>query len=153
MVFGQAKLVAVYADRVEIDRSGTIEILKLDDTETQGVQFKDGVATVGNDEFLVDEKELDKALENLPLLLTQARAVPYFEQGKAVGIRLFAIKTTSLFEKIGLQNGDVLRTINGNSLADLSEAMKLFERLKQERSISVTLTRNGAQKEFKYQIQ
>ena len=151
-IFDQAKLVSVHADRVEINRNGAIEVLVLDDNDEPTPEMKDGVASAGADQFLVDERELDKALENLPLLLTQARAVPYFEQGKAVGIRLFAIKTSSLFEKLGLQNGDILKSINGNSLADLSEAMKLFEKLKQERSISVSVTRQGQARELKYDI-
>ena len=86
------------------------------------------------------------------MLLTQARAVPYFKDGRSIGLRLFAIKTGSLYEKLGLKNGDILKSINGNSLGDLSQAMKLFEQLKQERSISVMLERDKQDKEFRYQI-
>jgi general secretion pathway protein C len=104
------------------------------------------------DEFVVEEAELDKGLENLPLLLTQARAVPYFKDGRSIGLRLFAIKTGSLYEKVGLKNGDILKTINGNNLGDISQALKLFEQLKQERSISLVLEREKQDREFKYTI-
>ena len=67
-------------------------------------------------------------------------------------MRLFAIKSASLFEKIGLKNGDILKSLNGNSLGDLSQAMQLFEKLKTERSISLMLERNREEKEFKYTI-
>ena len=86
------------------------------------------------------------------MLLTQARAVPYFRDGRAAGLRLFAVKSGSLYEKLGLKNGDILKTINGSSLADLSQAMQLFEKLKSERSIGITLERNSEDKEFKYEI-
>ncbi|MCO6431869.1 MAG: hypothetical protein J5J00_13500 [Deltaproteobacteria bacterium] len=151
-IFDQAKLRSIFPDRVEIEHEGRVEVLKLDDTPDTSVAMKDGVATVGDNEYIVEEAELDKALENLPLLLTQARAVPYFKDGKSIGLRMFAIRSSSIFEKIGLRNGDVLKSINGNNLGDLSQAVKLFERLKEERSLSLILERNNEEKEFKYQI-
>lgn len=152
MIFNEAKLIAIYSDRVEIDRGGKIEILKLDDTPDDTTETKDGVAEVGSDNFVVEEGEINKALENLPLLLTQARAVPYFKEGRSIGLRLFAIRSGSIFEKIGLKNGDILKSVNGTSMGDLSQAMKLFEKLKEERSVSVMLERDKVDREFKYQI-
>lgn len=151
-VFEEAKLISIEVDRVTINRGGKNETLLLDNTPDGGSDSKEGVATLENDQFVVDEGELDKALENLPLLLTQARAVPFFKEGRAVGLRLFAIKTGSLFEKIGLQNGDVLKAINGSSLGDLSQAMQLFQKLKEERNITVVLDRNLTERTFRYDI-
>lgn len=151
-IFGQATLKAIFEDRVEIVRDGKVEVLRLDDLGGDAPAPGGGIASSGTDEFVVEEAEVDKALENLPLLLTQARAVPYFKDGRAIGLRLFAIKSGSLYEKIGMKNGDILKAINGNSLADLSQALRLFEQLKQERSISVMLERDRADREFRYQI-
>ena len=103
-------------------------------------------------QFEVDESELNEALENIPLLMTQARAIPYFKDGKSIGLRLFAIKNGSLFEKIGLKNGDILKSINGNSLGDITQAVKLFEKLREERSIKVILERGRQDREFSYEI-
>lgn len=150
-IFDEAKLTSIQPDRVEIERNGAKEVLMLDSTPDSGDSSTSGSGAT-SDSIVVDEAELDRALENLPLLLTQARAVPFFKEGRAVGLRLFAIKSGSLFEKIGLQNGDVLKTVNGNSLGDLSQAMQLFQKLKEERSITVVLDRNLQEKEFNYQI-
>ncbi len=147
-IFEQAVLKKIYEDRVEVDHNGTIEVLRLD-------EISGGSAPTSNsdsDDYVVDEAELDKGLENLPLLLTQARAVPYFKDGRSIGLRLFAIKTGSLYEKVGLRNGDILKTINGNNLGDISQALKLFEQLKQERSINLVLERDKQDREFKYTI-
>jgi general secretion pathway protein C len=151
-IFGQATLKKIFQDRVEIEREGKLEILKLDDIGGGGGDSAGGISNNGQDEFVVDEAELDKGLENLPMLLTQARAVPYFKEGRSIGLRLFAIKSGSLYEKIGLKNGDILKSINGNNLGDISQALKLFEQLKQERSISLVLEREKGDREFKYQI-
>lgn len=148
-VFQQATLKKIYLDRVEVERNGKLEVLRLDEIAGNGGA---GVVSSGSDDFVIEEAELDKGLENLPLLLTQARAVPYFKDGRSIGLRLFAIKTGSLYEKVGLKNGDILKTINGNNLGDISQALKLFEQLKQERSISLTLERDKQEREFKYTI-
>jgi type II secretion system protein C len=150
-IFGQATLKQIREDHVEIERDGKREILKLDDLGSAAPSGA-GVSSLGSDEFVVEEAELDKGLENLPLLLTQARAVPYFKEGRSIGLRLFAIKNGSLYEKIGLKNGDILKSINGNSLGDISQALKLFEQLKQERSINLVLEREKQDREFKYTI-
>ena len=148
-IFGDAKLVEIFPDKVQINRSGSLEYLTIDDAPDASASSSNS----GSDtEFVVDQKELDDALQNLPLLLTQARAVPYFKDGKAIGLRMFSIKAGSMYEKVGLQNGDILKSINGNSLSDISQAMRLFETLKQERSISVSLERNREDKNMRYQI-
>lgn len=149
-VFGQAVLKKILEDRVEVERNGRIEVLKLDDFG--GRDSGQGSISNEGDDFVVDETELDKGLDNLPMLLTQARAVPYFKDGRSIGLRLFAIKTGSLYEKIGLKNGDILKSINGNGLGDISQAMKLFEQLKQERSIMLVLERDKQDREFRYTI-
>lgn len=149
VIFGEAKLVAVAKDSVEIERNGQRELLRMDSV----IEPSDGGSSAtSGDDIVVNEGEVDAALGNLPLLLTQVRAVPYFKEGQPVGLRLFAIKPGSLFEKIQLKNGDILMSINGNSLGDFSQAMKLFERLKAERSLKVSLERNKELKEFRYQI-
>lgn len=149
-VFSSADLVKILPDSVEIERKGKIEILILDDgTPREG---SGSAATSSGDTIAVNEGELNEALANIPLLLTQARAVPYFKDGQSVGLRLFAIKPGSIFEKIGLKNGDILKNINGNSLGDITQAVQLFEKLKTEKSISVQLERNKEETEFKYSI-
>jgi type II secretion system protein C len=151
-LFGEAKLISISNSSVLIERDGNRESLVIE--EFAGGSSGSGARETEGDveRVTVAETDLDEALNNLPMLLTQARAVPYFKGGKAVGLRLFAIKGGSLFEKIGLRNGDVLKQINGNSLADFSQAMKLFEKLKQERSIKLELERNRAAKTYLYEI-
>lgn len=153
-LFGEADLVKILADRVEINRNGELETLLLDEIPgmSSSTPGEGGVTSVNENEFVIDEGELDKALENLPLLLQQARAVPYFKNGQAVGLRLFAIRPDSLYTKIGLRNGDIMLNINGKALGDLTEAIKLFETLKTERSFTLVLERNRETREFKYEV-
>lgn len=148
-IFGQAELVEVLAESVRIKEGGQIKTLELEEG------LKSAGATSGGDdasEFEISEEELGDALANLPKLLSQARAVPYFRNGKSIGMRLFAIRRGSLYEKLGLKNGDIILAVNDNSVSDPTQALKLFEQLKSERSIGVKVERNGQSKDLSYGI-
>ena len=46
-------------------------------------------------------------------LLSQARVLPKYEQGQMVGLQVNGIKPGSLFQEIGLQEGDLITQFNG----------------------------------------
>lgn len=151
MIFDQAKLVEIKEDRVQIDRAGKLEMLLMEDGPTTAPA--EGISSNSDQtEFTVAEAELTDALSNLPRLLSQARAVPYFRDGKSIGMRLFAIRRGSLYEKLGLKNGDIVLAVNDNSLNDPTQALKLFEQLKTERSIAVQVERSGEAANLRYSI-
>ena len=150
MIFEQAKLVAVEAESIQIERNGKIEMLLMEDgprAPGSGIS-----SNPDQTEFTVAESELSNALANLPRLLSQARAVPYFRDGKSIGMRLFAVRRGSLYEKLGLKNGDIVLSVNENSLNDPTQALKLFEELKTQRSINVELERGGQTSSLRYSI-
>ena len=150
-LFGDGKVKKIMVDRVEIERGGQTETLVLD-IDSAGSDDGGSSSGANSDLVVVPETEYTQALDNLPLLLTQARAVPYFKDGKPQGLRLFAVKAGSFYERLGLKNGDVLKTINGNSLADLSQAMQLLEKLRTERSFSIAVERNSEPRDLRYEI-
>jgi len=112
-----------------------------------------GIQQTAENEYTVPKTEVDSALENMSQLFTQIRAVPHFEGGESVGFRLFAIRRGSLFDKIGLKNGDILRSINGNAMNDPSKAMALMQELKDTSSLRVEATRNQQPVTLTYTIQ
>ena len=152
-VFGQGTLVAILADSIRVEHGGRIDTISLVDAAPAG-GGGGAPETPSDDEtdFSVAEDELSAALANLPQLLSQARAVPYFRNGQSIGMRLFAIRSGSMYEKLGLKNGDIVLAVNDNSLSDPAQALKLFEQLKSERSIDVKLERNSSTMSMHYTI-
>jgi general secretion pathway protein C len=111
-----------------------------------------GVRAISETSYQIDRAEVDKAMENLNQLFTQIRAVPHFQDGKAAGFRLFAIRRDSIFEKLGLKNGDIISRINGNELTDPARAMSLMQELRGEGSVSVEVNRNRSPVALSYEI-
>lgn len=153
MIYEQAKLLAVFPSSVRISHNGQVETLLIEESPDRPMEAFQSLPIAGEQtSFDVDEKELNNALANLPVLLSQARAVPYFKNGESIGMRLFAIRRGSLYEKLGLKNGDILKSVNNNSLSDPSQALKIFEKLKSERSIYVQVERSGRDIKLDYDI-
>ncbi|MCP5464908.1 MAG: hypothetical protein H7A33_07785 [Deltaproteobacteria bacterium] len=103
------------------------------------------------DTFKIQRAEIDRALANIAKLYTDIRAVPYFYQGKPNGFKLLSVKRGSLFQKLGLRRGDVLKAINGRAL-DIQSGMTIFNDLKSETKFELVLERRGEEKTFSYEI-
>lgn len=114
---------------------------------------KTGVTKLDDSHMVVDRAEVDKALADLSNVVTQARCVPHLEGGRPAGFRCFQVVPGSIFEKIGIQNGDIVCGINGQELNDITQALGLFEQLKTSNSIELCLKRNRQTLNVRYDIQ
>ncbi len=110
------------------------------------------IKQLSENEYQIDRSEVDNALQNMNQLFTQMRAVPHFEGGKSVGFRLFAIKQGSLFDKLGLRNGDIVQEINGRDISDAGAALQMFQDLRGESQITVKAIRNKEPRTLSYGI-
>jgi general secretion pathway protein C len=160
-ILDTATLARVEWDRVVLDHDGEEEVLELSfaraSTAPAAAPQAAGAAAerirkTADNKFLIDRREVESTLENMNQIYTQARAVPYFENGKTVGFRVFSIKPGSVFEKIGLQNGDVIQRVNGVEITDPGKALALFTELQNEGHVALDLQRNKQTKSFSYEI-
>jgi len=150
-----SQIIKVKKDRITIKKAdgGTAELQVVDDTKIVNVPKPGaGVRRVGEGKFMVDQREVVSSTENLNQLLTQARALPYTEQGKIVGFRISEIVPGSLYEKLGLQNGDVIQKINAQDVDDPGKFFQMYQSLKEERSVSIDLIRGGQRQTQNYEI-
>jgi general secretion pathway protein C len=167
MVAGSARVKQVDWDRVILDRDGRDEILELATAQggpvTAVAAVRPGVPAataqppsdphieqLGDLAYAIDRSEVDNALDNMNQLFTQIRAVPHFEGGKSTGFRLFAIRQNSIFDKIGLKNGDIIQAINGSEINDPSKALGLINELRNQRELAVKIVRNKEEKVLNY---
>lgn len=103
-----------------------------------------GIRALSDNEYEVPRAEIDRTLSNLNDVAMQARIVPAFKDGQAHGFKLFSIRPDSIYSKIGVQNGDVIRRINGFDLNSPEKALEVYSRLKEAGRIELELERNGS---------
>lgn len=152
-----SQITKVGHDRITIKRSdgGKIELQIVDDTKIVNITKPGGgpgVRKLSEGKWIVDQREVAAGTENINQLLTQARALPYMEQGKTVGFRISEIVPGSLYEKIGLQNGDVIQKVNSQDVDDPAKFFQMYQNLKEERSVSIDLIRGGQRQTLNYEI-
>lgn len=101
---------------------------------------------------VLDRREVEQAMGDLPKLLTQARAVPYLVNGAINGFRLDYVAPSSFYEKIGLKYGDVLQQVNGVEIRDPGTMLSLFQQLKNEKTVKLDVLRNNQRTAMTFDI-
>lgn len=112
----------------------------------------EGVNKVSDTEFEIDKKVVDKILENPMSVARGARIVPSIKNGKANGFKLYAIRPSSVYAKIGLMNGDTIHSINGFDLTSPDKALEVYTKVREATSLSVNATRRGKPVSLNYSI-
>lgn len=112
----------------------------------------DAITQVDENNYVIPREEIDKQLSNLNSIATQARIVPSFKNGVANGFKLFSIRPGSIYSKIGIQNGDVIKKINGYEINSPDKALEVYSKLKEASKIEIELERRGSQLNKSYVI-
>jgi general secretion pathway protein C len=100
----------------------------------------------------VTGEQVDKAMEDVGDLLTQATFRPHIEDGRAAGISITGIKPNAVFRKLRLRNGDVITGVNNQSITSVDDAMKVFGTLSADAPIQVQVKRRGREETLEYKI-
>jgi general secretion pathway protein C len=101
---------------------------------------------------VLDRRDVEQVMGDVPKLLSQARAVPYLVNGAMNGFRLDSIAPTSFYEKIGLKNGDVLQQVNGVDIRDPGTMLTLFQQLRNEKTVKLDVLRNNQRTAMTFDI-
>lgn len=103
-------------------------------------------------EISVDKSQVTSSLKNIDDLKRQIRIRPLTAEDKSDGLLIYSIKPDSFFSTLGLQNGDIIRQVNGNSTLSFEDAVKTYQDIKDASDVSVSILRNGRPQELIYHI-
>jgi general secretion pathway protein C len=104
---------------------------------------EEGFERIGN-KIRVDSAYRDRMVtKELPTILMSAASEPVVENGKIKGFRLFQFEPGSIFEKLGMQDGDIVESINGVPLNDVARTIQFLNGLKAERDVELSVVRDG----------
>ncbi len=100
---------------------------------------------------------LEQAETGLPALMKQARIRPFFSDGKPDGLLLYGIRNDSVFQQIGLRNGDIIKSINDSQTLSAQDAVTIYQSLDTSlediSDIRFTILRRGKIQEILYNAQ
>jgi general secretion pathway protein C len=122
-------------DKDDIEAMADSSIKKIDDTH-----------------YEIDKKLVDQVLANPMGAAKGARVVPAVKNGKPDGFKLYAIRPSSVYAKLGLSNGDTLQAINGFELTSADKALEVYTKLREATSLQVQVQRRGKDMTLNYTI-
>jgi len=111
-----------------------------------------GIKKIDESNYEIDKSLVEKVLLNPMAVAKSARVVPSMKNGKPDGFKLYAIRPSSAFARLGLANGDTLQSINGFELTSADKALEVYTKLREATSLEVDVTRRGKPVTLKYSI-
>lgn len=109
------------------------------------------IRQVGEHEFSVDRSAVEEILAN-PGELMKTRVLPVRQGDRVMGMRLMGIRPGSLFGTLGLQNGDVLTSINGFEMNDPQKMLEAYAKLMHADRLTTTVLRGGKPVNLEFNI-
>ena len=158
---GPAEIVRIDRNRVILDNAGRQELLEVtfdaSSIVSAGKKWRDGSAPKGikkvsANKYILDRKEVDRLSGDMSQFMTQVRVVPNIVRGKASGYKLMNIKKGSLVEAVGLQNGDIVKEINGKPIDKPEAAFGAYQQLKDDGRFVIEIERKGRRETLSYDI-
>lgn len=159
-----AKVVEISDRKVVFERDGRLEYISLDEQveaapdsgrrrRPRGDDDGDGAITkLGDNKYEVDRSVLEQ-LQDIDKVARMARARPHKDaDGNQDGFRLSGIRRSKLPYKLGIKNGDVVHSVNGQPLTSMAEAMSAYGSLSATQNFSFEITRRGQRMKLEYNV-
>jgi len=122
-------------------------------TKASGPGPNIGIQAQGETNFQVQRSSLEGLMNDLPSLLTQARAVPKLGPGgKVECFKIVEIQEGSVFEKLGIRKDDCISSVNGEPVDSPTKAMELYNALRTQSNVSLGVDRGGTKTNLNYNI-
>lgn len=111
-----------------------------------------GIRRLANGRYTIQRSLLDKLLGDMNGLARTARIIPASANGRATGFRFVAIKPDTFYARIGLQNGDVVRAINGHEMTSPDRALEVYSKLRSASHLNLAVLRGAQPMNIDYDI-
>jgi general secretion pathway protein C len=101
----------------------------------------------------IDREKINSSLKNINQLMSQVKVRPHFKDGKPNGLLLSHVQANSIFKDMGLQNGDIVKGVNGKEIQSVDDALKFYDNLKSSNAVELQIERKGDPLSINYQIE
>ncbi|MBU0653142.1 MAG: PDZ domain-containing protein [Proteobacteria bacterium] len=102
--------------------------------------------------FVLNRSELQEAMADMGSMLSQAQIRPYFNAGVPDGFIVTSIRPGSLYQKMGIVNGDIIQEVDNRKIRTADDVSGLLNTLKSSSDISMVVKRGGNPKTMNYQF-
>lgn len=102
-----------------------------------------GIQKLGEGKYRISETEFYRLLGSMAFLSKQARLRPVIRNKVVAGYQIYKIRKKSVFDRLGLKDGDRLERINGIPLDGARRKNQLLAQAQKADRIELVLRRKG----------
>jgi general secretion pathway protein C len=100
----------------------------------------------------LSRKQVDSTLPEYMQLMQEIRVRPYLEEGQPGGFLIYNIEPGSIFAQMGLENGDVIKAVNGKTVETTQQVIDFYDALKAGGTISLYIKRGESEQKLRFEI-
>lgn len=116
-------------------------------------EIDQGIDRVNDTNYNISRSMLNKVLDNAGRLIGIAAVSPKVEGGRPVGMEIRGVRAGTLLTKLGIQNGDILESVNGQSLTSTDAALGAYTTLRTSDKFNLSIRRGDQSMIINYNLQ
>lgn len=151
----EAKIIEIAKGIVVVEKDGQTATLSLSARAQAWVHHKTENVSIyaqAGDHIVVDKRELISQAKDIYQSVRRMKVKPYKEAGKVVGLSVEGISEGSVVEKAGIQNDDIITTVNKQKIDSYQKALQVLQKIKNQKEIKVDFLRDGKLKTLSYRV-
>lgn len=118
---------------------------KLDNNQSESVIVENDTVTVKREYLNSYVNDIEKVWKNIAI--NEIR-----KNGKIDGFKVGFVNKNSVFGKLGLKKGDIIKSINNNVLSSYADAFKVYNNINTTKYLNIEILRNNEMMELNYEI-
>lgn len=133
--------------KLEINEEDSTDLTVVDpsNNQKQEIVIKNNGAIISRDYMNFYTSNIDKVWKDIAIDEIK-------NANKIEGFKITKVTKNSVFEKIGLKDGDIIKSINNNTLTSYSDAMKVYSNIKNTTYFNIEVLRKNEVVELNYEI-
>jgi hypothetical protein len=137
LLLNGARIKEIYSDHVVLERNGKQAKLFVDGSKQNKKALNDLLTVGGQPEVK------QAAITHHEQITDYLRPSPVYDGQVLKGYEVYAGAKSGVFSQLGLQNGDVILSLNDQPFTDPQQAMQLFDQLLQGIAMTASVERKG----------
>jgi len=116
-------------------------------------EMAQGIEKVNDTNYNLSRSMLNKVLDNAGKIIGIAAVAPKMEGGQPVGMEIRGIRPDTLLIKLGIQNNDILESVNGQPLSSPDAALGAYTTLRTADKFNLSIRRGDQSMIINYNLQ
>lgn len=150
-----AKVAAIFSGRVVIEKEGAQkELFLVSRRERRSAPVDSFVSKDDSGTLVINKYEMMAELVKDKAILSKVKILPLPDAAtnKLRGFKVDNVPEGSIIEEVGIKNGDIICSVQGQKLQSMQEAFGMFNRIQNQSRIEVVLLRDETPVTLRYEI-